>query len=237
MADQPTSQRLPQSGQKKVNEQTDELCYHNTVEITLSYGYYKWCGNNYDESISGYYLTKNITGQKGQIMVTLDLTIDAQLVDKVQKIEMYYNDGGLAQYTVEKIQRKHKFFFPIDEKYTMTSLCIKYQTLYTGRFNLFGIGRPPVRTIHTDFVAIPEIDINKPQECIICFEMITDDKYITTCHHMFHASCIWKYLEYNHMVITKSLKCHRFHCVHGDKVKSFYCPICRMRLEKLVFNQ
>lgn len=203
--------------------------YHNTIKLEISYGAYCWCSNDDQISIPDYYLTQ---GAIGQHMLTINIRMDPKLTKKTDIIQVIDHDGMTTNYYVTRNTSNHHLFFPICEAQINTVLQVKYYQICGQLCGLF-TGRSQ-RPLHADVLTVPRLVINDPQECTICLDPVDPiDQYVTTCHHIFHAACIWKYLETTHLVLPKAQTCHDLRCQHGPKVRSFYCPNCRHLLETL----
>ena len=84
--------------------------YLATVNYNICRGTYAWCGNNYNDETSGYYLSSindtNMTHfnpPTNNIMITINVEMNDELYNAIDIIEIYDINGGLIQYS------KHPF--------------------------------------------------------------------------------------------------------------------------------
>ncbi len=61
------------------------------------------------------------------------------------------------------------------------------------------------------------------------------NKYITSCGHTFHMTCMWNYLVANNCVSKIHPQCKKMYpngknscCNTGKIIKSFNCPMCKL---------
>jgi len=211
--------------------------YHNNmaeqfktnVSIKLSCGTYSFCGNNYNDERSGYYLS---TKGEEKIMISIDIEINDVLFKQIDYIEVHNENGTLAQYMRDTLRkRSHSFFFGLSEEKKGDNYKICYQKIQPQTDeNRLRLRRVPMKTIHYDIIKIPSTNFYN-SDCAICLETVNDDRYISICQHIFHSGCIIDYAKQNNFVKPLDDHCKRFCLDHSEKILPFPCPICKCILE------
>jgi hypothetical protein len=207
-----------------------------SIKVSVSSGRYLWCGNNYHGERSGYYMSTSGGVDNGGVdnhkhMIRIMVSMNRQLADAIDMIEIYRTDGFLAQYSLGLSHRStYEFFFSLEEN--SGELLMKFREFHP-EVPHGSLSRMPMRTIHTELLTVPEFKIMSSDTCAICLEPVLGDAHVTECRHIFHTPCIWEYLTHNGQVRPSA--CDGF-CHHGDKVVSFNCPVCRTKQHGGVSN-
>lgn len=207
-----------------------------TVKHKTCFGPYDWCGDCYN---SGYFLTskkeRNICALSGNAqMIKIDIEMSQSLLNQIDNIEVYDETGFLAHYTYEKLEtQRQRFFFQlkyVDSLNKSTNMIIKFQKFLPRHKNSSPFSRSPRKTIHQETITIPVVDVKGDHDCAFCLEPVDMklDGYLSECSHLFHSTCIFKYLTTKKYL--KEHTCSRF-CKHSNKVKPFPCSICNDILE------
>ena len=74
------------------------------IDVKILYGCYSWCGNNYDDQKSGYYLTLYDKDKKGygspqyNLMLYIEVKMPLNLHKEFNIIEIYDKNNFCAQY-------------------------------------------------------------------------------------------------------------------------------------------
>uniref|UniRef100_A0A6C0C8T1 RING-type domain-containing protein n=1 Tax=viral metagenome TaxID=1070528 RepID=A0A6C0C8T1_9ZZZZ len=203
--------------------------FKTNVAIKVCKGNYAWCGNNYDGERSGHYLTDNPKIEEN-VMVIIDINMDTNLYEQIDLIEIYNKGGFCAKYTHHTLQQSEQLFFGL--KYDAKEggeykICYKKILPRTDNRTL---SRPPMKIIYSETIKIPFVHSHN-SDCAICLELVVDNKYVSTCQHMFHINCLFDYAEQNNFTKPIADHCKLFNCEHGKKLIPFPCPICRCVLE------
>lgn len=210
----------------------------NNIKISFKsfYGCYAWCGNNYNDQTSGYYLSPTVINSENPmkkaeyktiIKFLIEIGEDVNITD-VDIIEFHAEtDGFLLKYTTEPILYKNELVVALKEQYAGTICSVHFRKFkeIPARF----IGRRPMETIYQKKIILPKLHvIDVEQDCSICLDPLQiDNCLITQCNHNFHLSCLWKNFEFNKLLLEKNAICIRFGCSHDKKIKLFLCPMCR----------
>lgn len=211
-----------------------DINHKNIATIKISVGPYGWCGNNYDGEHSGYYLTKNVGDYRKlssypekEVKVMLSFDIPDDLIDKIQFIQIYDSTGFLVNYNTTKITKDYKSRFKVAKSMCGTKLKVCYD-IPIPHVQTSILQRIKTKSVHEEYITIPDVCIKGDTECAICMGDVSDDKiYISQCQHIFHIDCLWKYLEHNQYLKPIAEHCKLFKCDHIEKPKPFPCPICR----------
>lgn len=209
------------------------MVYQANVTITTQYGQYAYCDNNQDGEHTGYYLTQypiqNVYGKTTKQMVTIDITINDELLNSCNMIDIYHGTKFLAQTLIQTKNKHYSLFIGLEEKVRNDVIFhINYKKFKSHTISTFFRLSPRIfMTFYEQNIMIPTLQIKGSLECPICDDKIIDTNvYISECSHLFHMTCLWKYLEYNHYLKPIAPHCLIYQEDHGQKVRPFPCPIC-----------
>lgn len=203
--------------------------HHANIKCDVSYGQYSWCGNMYHDEIPGYYMSCSQQCDKdkltGKQMIHINIVMNDQLANTIDIIEIYDINGALVNYSLDLSHEiTYDCFFVCEEDIKETELKILFRK-YCPEIPHGILRRMPMQTIHTETHLIPKLNLLGSTECAICLLPVSCDIHITECKHTFHTQCIWNYLS--SLGCIKEDTCTSVVCEHGDKAKSFKCPVCR----------
>lgn len=203
--------------------------YHAHVLISVRYGNYGWCGNSYEGSKSGHYLTNgsSLELQQNKIGIHLKMIVNRPLLidaDHVLVNNFYYTLS-------ENWSEFPEIFFCTNEK--TQNLTIQFLKFLPKSEDESPLSRCPTKLIHEIIIEVPRIKISGSMECNLCHRSVNDieNKYISPCNHLFHTSCIFEYLEKNDRLEPEYSYCVNW-CKHSKKPKIFNCPVCYEIIEK-----
>lgn len=201
---------------------TKDEKYKAQIVVKSTYGPYVWCNNSSIETKAGCYLSNKDSKTASVPMIWIDIEMNDALFKQTDFIEMVQNNGFRAQYSTEKLKKKHTFLFQNSDNVKEINVC--FRTANYDGYEWKSLRRVPTNTHFSQQVQIPELEIKGTHDCVICLEPVQENKYITSCKHIFHTQCIFDYLS--HIGLVSADICDTF-CNHGPKMKPFSCPSCK----------
>ena len=222
------------------NEADDPLInpeYSCEYSIDISYGKYVWCGNMSAPNGYGFTLTNSsntdIYGNPNTFAMQLKFKLSEQLFEECEFYEIYSPNGGLLGYNVGPLQKEFSDFKKISSDIIGTELKIifskrKQLTKEQEEIVYKRLMRTPKVPVYTIKIIVPNIlQFGELNDCNICLDSVTNDnnKYISSCGHLFHLNCIFEYLEHNNLLHQMHPKCEKL-CCGAKKIKQFNCVVC-----------
>jgi hypothetical protein len=226
--------------------------YEARVNLQVSFGKYKWCGNMSSASGSGYTLTNNQTyyykdGKESNFMLHIDIYMNDELLVDVEYIEILTESNFLFHYSQNKLTNHYSYCTKMDEKYIGQEFKITFvkpKPLNEEEYQklMKSFRRHPMIKVYETTVEIPEMKLFEKNTCSICIEDVVDDnnKHITKCGHLFHNNCFWNYLlsipnlisEVHKNCSSTNTSGHLLCCNVGKIVNTYCCPVCKNELLK-----
>lgn len=200
-----------------------------SVKAQFSTGHYEYCHRTFHHQPSGWHLTSP-SDKDSQVVVHLTITLPPKLVRQIDSIMIRDLDGVSLVYTAQPIPKEQvlRSTFLLDPKRCHIESMIvylgKYLPLPPNRWR----GQPPDLQIFGR-VVVPLQHQELNEDCPICLDKVESNKYVSTCRHVFHHSCLWSYLKQDKSLFSK---CTSTACDHAAyKARPFPCPMCRTTLE------
>lgn len=222
-----------------------EDIYHCDTYVKMSFGNYLWCYNDTSPTGHGFTLSNyqkpyhNLKYDNSNThMMLLKLLPNKKLLRDCDFYDIYTNTGFLLGYNVSEFRFSLEIFKQINPELINTELKIvfsrkKQLTKEEQEIVFKRMIRTPREEIYTINLKIPEItQFGDKTNCNICLDIVDkqNNKYISSCGHLFHLNCIFEYLEKNNLLYSVHPRCKN--CCNSRKIKPFECIVCKTLITK-----